>query len=201
MERSINLWDWVCLWLGADSEYLLPEGKGHDIRGRRPPESWELFEAPKLESGKFVWAPPPGAADVALEELRKARIKRQSSIHVFIVPRLFTMRWFKQLHKAADLVIEVPASTPFWDDSNFEPLIVALCFPIIRYPPWQIRGTPKMFAMERELRRVWDNPDLDGGDILRKLLQLVTKPQGVPEDVVPKLLLIGELSKIPGGNS
>ncbi|KAL7577052.1 hypothetical protein ACA910_006793 [Epithemia clementina (nom. ined.)] len=116
MERSRNLWDWVCSWLGADSEYFLPEDwfqKRHDISGWRPPEISELFEAPKLESGKFVWALPPGAANVALEELRKARIKRQSSTLVFIVQRLFTMRWFKQLHKAADLGYRSSSVYPF----------------------------------------------------------------------------------------
>ena len=38
----------------------------------------------------FLWAPPPGAADVCLEELRKARLKRHSSTHIFVCPPLLT---------------------------------------------------------------------------------------------------------------
>jgi hypothetical protein len=34
---------------------------------------------PKLKPGTFLWAPPPAAADAALEELCKARHKRQTS--------------------------------------------------------------------------------------------------------------------------
>jgi hypothetical protein len=37
---------------------------------------------------------------VALEELRKARIKRQDSMHIFVMPRLFTTKWLNQIFKA-----------------------------------------------------------------------------------------------------
>jgi hypothetical protein len=38
----------------------------------------------KIKLGKFVWSPPPAAAEVAVEELRKSLIKRRDSTHVKI---------------------------------------------------------------------------------------------------------------------
>jgi hypothetical protein len=61
---------------------------GHDLIGG---EINELCHwAPVHKAGTFVWAPPPAAAAVAIEELCKARIKRQDSLHIVIVPRLMT---------------------------------------------------------------------------------------------------------------
>jgi hypothetical protein len=34
----------------------------------------------EIKSGKFIWAPPPGAADIAVEELRKALIKEETAL-------------------------------------------------------------------------------------------------------------------------
>jgi len=41
--------------------------------------------------GGLEWdhvTPPPAAADVALEQLRQARHKRQDSFHIFVCPKL-----------------------------------------------------------------------------------------------------------------
>ncbi len=66
---------------------------GHDLvaGGAKNTEGhWILAYKP----GKFVWAPPPpAAAGVAVEELRKARHKRQDSTHIFYTPRLMNPLW------------------------------------------------------------------------------------------------------------
>ena len=67
------------MWTGEGSLVLEPRDwfeAGHDIGG------WTTgrdgFERPDLKEGRtYIWTPPPYAADVALAELRKARIKRQ----------------------------------------------------------------------------------------------------------------------------
>ena len=46
----------------------------------------------------FVRSPPPAACNVAIQELRKARIKKWDSTHIILVPRLMTPMWLKQLY-------------------------------------------------------------------------------------------------------
>ena len=54
------------------------------------------------------------AADVAIAELRKARIKHQKSTHLFVVPKLCAPLWMKQVFKVADFMFEdVPAGREF----------------------------------------------------------------------------------------
>jgi hypothetical protein len=50
----------------------------------------------------LVWALPPAAAHVAVEQLSYSRTKRPFLSHVFVVPRLMTSLWRKQLFKLAD---------------------------------------------------------------------------------------------------
>jgi hypothetical protein len=116
---------------------------------------WDGHWRPTLRTGKFVWTPAPAAALVALEELRKARIKRQHSSHIFICPRVMTPEWLKQLHKASDVVISVPAGHPAWPKQMYEPVLIGLVFLFVRHDPWQLRGTAKMYALEWKLRGLW----------------------------------------------
>ena len=83
----------------------------HDTRGWSDPTNGEPFSCPCLKKGAFGWFPPPACADVALEQLRMARIKRQDSSHVFVMPRLLTLKWgrLKQLWKACGVILSVPA--------------------------------------------------------------------------------------------
>jgi hypothetical protein len=97
LDRSPGVLEgWIKAWAGSSTEVLQPEGwfkRGHDVI------SGEIDEyghwVPRHKSGTFVWAPPPTAASVALEELRKARIKRQNSLHIVIIPRLLTQEWLR----------------------------------------------------------------------------------------------------------
>ena len=192
VERSpLDLVPWIRSWSGTESILLDEAGwfqLGHDIQG------WSLhrdgFERPTLVQARssYIWTPAPMAAEVAIAELRKARIKRQRSAHVFVCPRLCTSQWLKQLYRAADIVFELPLGFSCWPVSMHEPLLIGIVFPFISCSPWQIRGTPKMFAMGRELRRVLQESEVDAGNLLCKFWSLCIDIDGMPEHVVRKLL-------------
>jgi len=69
-----------------------------------------------------------------------------------------------------------------------EPLIIAFAFPYLRYKPWTIRETPKLFAMVRKMQALWKEECLDGSSNLREFLLDVRKLPPLPEHMVRKLL-------------
>jgi hypothetical protein len=89
-EHSPKLVEWIKDWSGSDSIVLDPIGwfeKGHDIVGWN--KGIDGFKRPIISSGNtYLWFPPPFAAEFALAEMRKARIKRQTATHIFVCPRL-----------------------------------------------------------------------------------------------------------------
>ena len=97
-ERSQYLIPWLKSWIGDDAEVLRPSdwfNRGHDhdggyYDGATEQNARKGYWRIKARSGKFIWVSPPGAADVMIEELRKARLKRRDSTHFVVIPRLFT---------------------------------------------------------------------------------------------------------------
>eukprot|EP00978_Attheya_sp_CCMP212_P042109 scaffold251331_cov29-Attheya_sp.AAC.1 len=82
LDRSPKLKGWLESWIPGDVEFLDPTGwfvRGHDIIGGATNDIG--FYIPQTKSGNYVWTPPPAAEEVALEQLRQARIKRQTSLH------------------------------------------------------------------------------------------------------------------------
>jgi hypothetical protein len=201
LDRSPILKDWLKEFISPDLEFLSPNGWFE--RGHNHFESGKMHDdghwRPTLRSGKFVWAPAPASAWVALEELRKARIKRQNSTHVFVCPRLMTPEWLRQLNKASDLVITIPVGHPAWPSHMFEPLFFGFVFPFIRHQPWQLRGTPKMYLVERKLRRMWKEQSyVDGSSYLRKFCQQCWGMDTLPaSSMVSKVLYFKQLQVIP----
>ena len=128
--------------------------------------------------------------EVAMAEMRKARIKRQQSSHIFVCPRLCTTLWQRQLYKCADFVFELPVGSTVWPASMHEPLLIGVLFPFLSVKPWQLRGTPKMYAVGRELRLVFQTPGLDPRDLLRKFWSASLGLQHLPECVVRRMLFI-----------
>ena len=188
LQRFPPVETWLRSWLGKDMEVLTPEGwfeRGHDILGGK--NDAKGFWRHNLTSGTFVWA-PPAAASVAIEELRKARIKRQDSTHYFICPRLLTTEWLKQLYKTADIVFYVPPGTPGWPKDMCEPLTIGIVFPFLCRCPWQLRGTPKMFYLARQVRRMFKEEEVDAGNFLRELLLGCRRLYTLQADVVRRLL-------------
>jgi hypothetical protein len=133
-ECNTGMKEWIERWAGKDIEFLSPEDwfvRGHDII--RSVKDKLGFWQTETKHGTFVWMPPPAAADVAVEEMRKALIKRHVSTHIFVCPRLLTCRWRKQLHKACDLVVYIPAGQDGWPSRMFEPLTVGFVFPFLDF--------------------------------------------------------------------
>ena len=82
LERSPNFKSWIQSWAGDSAEFLSPVGwfdRGHDHRGGSKDSNG--FWRPRIVKGTFIWTLPPGSAAAALEQLRKARLKRQQSTH------------------------------------------------------------------------------------------------------------------------
>ena len=148
------------------------------------------FKRPRIKRGCYLWTPPPAAADVALEQLRQARHKRQDSFHIFACPKLLTPRWQKQLYKASDIVFVLPIGTVAWPTNRFEPCLVGLCFPFLRCRPWQLQNSPKMYAVGRKLLKVSEEGDLDEGLVLRELCELCRRLPTMPGHVVRRMLYL-----------
>ena len=183
VERHPELLEWVRSWCG--DELIVPFSpsewfrRGHDITGVS--ENCNGMAIPKLATEAMVhlWAPAPAAADVAVEELRCARHKRQQSTHIFLCPRLMTYRWRQALHKVADVVLTIEARWDFWPESMFEPLIFGLCLPFGFDRPWCMQKHPKVVALGVELQRVWKTESWDARPILRQLLTYLSNRSGV----------------------
>jgi len=186
-ERSCTLKDWVLDWSGSKSFVLEPKHWFYEAHDLRTNDQTIPGDA-RIESSTYLWSPPPAIADVALEQLRYARLKRQSSIHIFIVPKLFLNLWRRQFYKVMELVLIVPPHLSFWPSSMFEPLLIGFCFPLIRFKPWTIKGTPKLVSVEREMQKMWSEKGVDGRDCLREFLLVIRKLPAVSESVVRSLL-------------
>ena len=192
MEVEPKLKPWIRTWAGKKVIFLSPKDwflRGHDIDGGH--YNSKRFWYPNIVAGTYVWAPPPAAADVCLEELRKARMKRKLSLHIVIIQRLMTPDWRKQLNKAADCIFTIPASHPFWPTHHFEPLVVAILFPYLNHRPFQLKSTPKMFEVGRRLSKMFHEDKVDGGNILFQLLLDIKKLSSMSQRMVWRMLYFG----------
>ena len=160
---------------------------------RLTPEMW--FELRDVE-GPRLWFPPPAAMEVAMEMFNEDRMAHPQNPHVFVVPRLMTHLWRKNLGKDADLMFTVESGVHFWGTSQHEPLIVAIVLPFSYTPnysgPWVARTTPEtrdwareltsgfkskrtpnldsFLQLDRAVREMWKDPEGRSRVILRKFL-------------------------------
>ena len=188
LERSASLKQWISSWIGPKAVYLSTSQwyvEGHDLRYNVKDPTSEMFT---YESATYVWTPPPAVGDVSLEQIRYARLKRQSSLHVFLIPKLFYALFRRQLFKTMDIVLFLPPRFDFWPDSMHEPLIIAFLFPFIRFKPWTVKHTPKLCSVGRELQRLWKEKRLDRRHILCQLLLEGRKFPTLPEHLVRVML-------------
>jgi hypothetical protein len=90
LERSNGLLAWLQEAIGDEADSVLEPlqaedwyEKGQDIAGGTT--NCDGVWTPVYRYGNFVWSPPPCVAEQCMEELRKARHKRQRSTHVLCV--------------------------------------------------------------------------------------------------------------------
>ena len=186
------LLDWIRGWTkSTDLLPLTPEEwfvEGHGIIGgeRNAHGIWIPKHEPR--SSIHLWTPPPAVADVALEELLKARHKRSDTYHIIVIPRLYTPRWRRLFNKACDFTFSVPPNKSFWSAAMFEPLWVGIVLPFTHHRPWQLKRAPLLVDLERELREVLRDGDGDGRHILLQLLNLNKRLARVSKGVARKVL-------------
>ena len=133
----------------------------------------EWFEDHHAE-GSFIWDIPPGAGDLAYEMLDKARLKRPSSMHILLIPRLFTGLWRRLLTRRSDCYIRID-----WDDvwnlkTHFEPLLLFICIPFKIDSNFEARRSFLLEKFQGTLQecRVSTSTGKQQGHLLRKFLQL-----------------------------
>jgi hypothetical protein len=123
---------------------------------------------------------------------RKLVLKRPTSTHVFVCPRLLTPEWRKMLHKASDLFFYIPAGAEGWPADMYKPLTVGIFFPFIKRCPWQLRGSPKMLNLAQTVPRVFEDTEVAPRDFLRELRVECQGLLSVPEHGVRRVLCFGK---------
>ena len=165
---------WVRSWWRTEDR-ASGRGRGRDW-GNLPLEEItpdNMFELKNVKAAR-LWMLPPTAMEVAIKLLWEDRLAHPQWPHVFCVPRLMTHLWRRDLGKNADIFFLVPAGVPFWGSDQFEPLTVAIVFPLAHvrdiYGPWAIKGTDLGLRNEHALGEGFKRPRADkpgrgaGGD-------------------------------------
>jgi hypothetical protein len=205
VERHPPLLAWVRTWTGRPSlTPLTPEGwfeEGHGIVGGTRDHNNVWMPLYGKGGRMFLWSPPPAVADVAWEELLKARHKRTDTFHVLLVPRIMNPRWRRLFHKACDLSFVVSPGSPFWPYGMFEPLWVGILLPFVKHRPWCLKRAPLLLEIGRELRGVFKTGEGDAGNILRKLTLLPRRVDALPFHLACGVLHMPRSGsdEIPGG--
>jgi hypothetical protein len=137
--------------------------------------------------GNSIWAPPPAAADVVVEQMGKAIMKRPESMHIIVVPRLMTGRWRRNLGRRTDGYFKLDC--PFvWDlRTHFEPVLIYVCLPYVSSRP-RLSERGKLLDEFRGALPKADMPPLSarrGRIVLRKLLLKARELCPLPRRVVP----------------
>jgi hypothetical protein len=193
LERSEGLLTWLqsnCDEVDGNSFVALTVEdwfeRGHDVIGgeRNVDGIW----VPRTATGSYVWAPPPCVAVQCLEELRRARHKRQNSAHIFVCPRIMSSVWQRHLYKSADVVIHIPPGHPVWNSHQYEPLVIGLFFPFLQHEPWQLKRAPRILEMGRQLQSVCKADPLSSGRLLRQLWNFTRQLPKMQEHVVLRVL-------------
>jgi len=184
VERHPPLLDWVRTCTGRPMlKPLSPEGwleEGHGIVGGSL--DCNNVWMPLYGKGRkmFLWSPPPAVADVAWEELLKARHKGSDTFHVLLVPRIMNPRWRRLFYKACDFSFVISPGCAYWPSAMFEPLWVGILLPFVKHRPWSLKRAPLLLEIGRNLRSVLETSEGNEGDILRKLTLLPRRVDALP---------------------
>jgi hypothetical protein len=176
-QRSPGILAWVSSWLLPSHSlvHLQPldwYGLGHGITSwHKNADGVPIPHSALSPDSVLLWTPAPAAANAAVEQLSFSRLKRPCLTHVFVVPRLMTHLWRKQLFKLADLVFSMPAGFRLdtWPSNMFEPLIVGVILPYLPAFPWSRRHTDSVLEVGRALSGVFSALQGDECSVLRQL--------------------------------
>jgi len=195
-DRSSTLKDWMFNWISPslkkseNIEFLKEEGwfwRGQDIHGGSLND--DGIWIPKFKKGLFIWSPAPAAGQFAVEQMRDARNKRTDSLHIFILPRLFTSIWRRQLYRVSDLLIELPFIDTIWEkEEQHEPLTLAFIFPFLSFSPWQLRRSTAFLEMDRLLPKMWKENPVATGYVLCEFLSQTRNLECMQQSLVRKML-------------
>ena len=180
MERSDKVEEWVRgLWNEEEQGELI----------LLSPEGWYDMS---MKKGAFLWDVAPAAGEAAVEQLCIHVHGRPENTHLFIIPRLCTCHWRKQLGKACDILLNIEPIHDFWNKDMHEPFVLGIYLPLLpsqhAYRPWRFKYTSHVGILERQMRGM----QLGGGDMdwsyLRQFLLLERKVSTVPHDVAREML-------------
>ena len=123
------------------------------------PNDW--FDLPNNQAPR-LWLPPPAAMETVVELFNEDHLAHPHIPHVFVVPRLMTHLWRKQLSKDADVLFTVKSGSSFWPCSMHEPLIVLIVLPLVHVQhysgPWKQRGGQRAHELEDLLEAGFKHP-------------------------------------------
>jgi hypothetical protein len=71
-----------------------------------------------------------------------------------------------------------------------KPLLIGILFPFIRLNPWQLRNTPKMYAMGRQLRALHQNEEVVRRNLLHQFWYKCLRLRNMLTKLVRKVLYI-----------
>ena len=207
VERSPALLDWINSWAkevrNENLTLLDPEGwfeRGHDIAGgdRNIDGCW----IPRYQPATMLWAPPPAAARQVIEELRQARQKRQTSMHVFACPRLMYDEYRRHLFKSADLILVIEAGIyDWWPASMHESLIIGIFFPYLSRCPWELRKTQLLVGMAGKMRYMFKKDPGAAGDLLSEFCRFTRRLDSMPVRVLRSVLSGRSRFAVPSSKS
>jgi hypothetical protein len=116
--------------------------------------------------------PPPAAAEVVVDQLGKARLKRPESLHLVAVPRLTPGHWWRHMQRGTDFHFQLDSG--LWDlKSKFEPLVlIFVCLPYRASDPALQERKELLEAYGGKLRQshLWEISKSDGRDLLCEFL-------------------------------
>ena len=205
-ERCSLVENWLRGWceLPGDDPFLslTPEGwfeRGHDIVGGA--KNSDGVWMPEYKSGNYFWFPPPAAANICIDELRKARHKRQTSTHIFVCPRIMAPSWRRQMHRSADLILSIPPGHPAWPTEMHEPLTIAIYFPFLKSKPWQLKGSAKLLDVARQVQSLLSSDPGSERPFLCQFWKLARQLPSMSRNVVLQVLQGSRGDSVPPATS
>ena len=175
-ERADTLEEWCFSWWNLNNTL-----------GKLTKMSSEDWFTDYNKRGSYLWNVAPTAGESAVEQLCAHIHAQPYSNHVFLIPRLCTNHWRKQLLKACDVVLTLKIDSPFWPINNHEPLILGLYFSLLpphsRFAPWRLKYTRWLEDKRCKMQQVQaEGKSLDG----RSLWELFDTSRRLPS--MPKRL-------------